>query len=514
MAEGQPRGSQVTPMALRAPGLLNLIGVALPVGVVAGALELAVLMVQLHGLHYVGPSTLRISRHVAWMVPVAEALVTLGLALALVTPALALSARRSRGPGASRAVSRTCNWAGAVLGTLLFLGPLLAIRRLHTVAAVALAVGVGIRMRRVLVRRTPGWRRASCWAGAVAMGGLSVYSFWQWDQVAGAEDRAWSRPACRAPNLLWIVMDTVRADHMSLHGYGRPTTPELQEWAKQGITFDMARSAASWTLPSHITMFTGLWPFEHAARIDCPYYGPAPTLAEFLVNNGYITAGFSANTRMCNASYGVGRGFDSYVEFLCNQEVSLRAILFSSTMGTWVMKLAHRIGLPVPGEFPPTGLRRAPGVIGHAQKWLSRVHRNNESGTPGSERPFFLFTNFMDAHSPYRPLSSTTLPVGIDSIRSFWQAVPKTGWNALRARDAASPERRPQLHEELEAVTRGLVDLYDDCLHGLDAELGRFLRELRARAGWRRPGSSSPLTMGSNSVSTTCSGTGPASTTR
>jgi arylsulfatase A-like enzyme len=480
VVEDQPRGSQVSPTALRAPGLLNLIGVSLAVGVVAGTLELAVLMLQLHWLHYVGPSTIRISRHVAWMVPVAETLVTVGLSSVLVTPVLASSSRRRRGPLAARAVSRTCNWAGAVLGTLLFLGPLLAFRRLHTIAALALAVGLGFRLRRVLVRRTPGWRRASCWAGAFALVGLAVYSFWQWDLVTRAKDRAWSRPTRRAPDLLWIVMDTVRADHMSLYGYERPTTPELQEWAKQGITFDRARSAAAWTLPSHVTMFTGLWPFEHAARIDCPYYGPAPTLAEFLADKGYITAGFAANTRMCNARYGVGRGFDYYVEFLCNQEVSMRAIMLNSTMGTWMMRLAHGIGLPVSGEFPPMGLYRAPQVISHAQEWLDRVHRHNETRTPGSDRPFFLFMNFMDAHSPYQPLSVTASRSGTDFHPAFWNAVPQTAWRARQARDVASPDQRPHLQQELDAVTRRLSDLYDDCLHGLDAELGCFLRELRA----------------------------------
>ena len=71
----------------------------------------------------------------------------------------------------------------------------------------------------------------------------------------------------------------------------------------------MARSAAPWTLPSHVTMFTGLWPFEHDARIDRAYRGPSPTLAEHLRAQGYQTAGIVGNVRMCNAAYGVGRGF-------------------------------------------------------------------------------------------------------------------------------------------------------------------------------------------------------------
>src|ERR1700722_4985221 len=73
------------------------------------------------------------------------------------------------------------------------------------------------------------------------------------------------------------------------------------------------------------------------------------------------------------------------------------------------------------------------------------------------------------------------------AARQFWtdpvpprrEAVPEAGWRALRARDGSPPDRRPERQRELDAVTRRLIDLYDDCLLGLDAELGRFLRDLR-----------------------------------
>ncbi len=414
------------------------------------------------------------------MVPVAETLVTVGLTLILVTPAIALSAWRNGRPGSSRSTSWAWTWAGIVLGTLLFLGPLLAVRRLHAAAALALAFGAGTRIRRFVVRPTPGWQRASRWAGAIALCGLAAYSYRQWDRVAHAEERAWSRPASPAPNLIWIVMDTVRADHMSLHGYSRKTTPVLEDWSRQGITFDRARSAAPWTLPSHISMFTGLWPFQHGARIDHPYSGPSPTLAEHLAANGYATAGFAGNTGMCNASYGVGRGFDYYVEMLCNHEVSLRAAMFNSSLGNVVMKLANRIGLPVPVDYPHKGRRLAPELIGHAQEWLGRVRARNEAAEPESRRPFFLFVNFMDAHSPYIPLAESTRRFWTDPIPPRNQTVPENGWRALDARNAAPPDRKPALQRDLDAVTGRLRDLYDDCLVGLDAQLGRFLRELQA----------------------------------
>ncbi len=183
-AESEPRS---TPEVSRTPGLTPLIGAALAVGVAAGFLELAVVMIQVQGLHRVGLATLRISRHVAWMVPVAEVVVTLGLTLGLVTPALALSALRRRRTRSSGSSSWCWWWAGTVLGTLLLLGPLLAVRCLHGGAALALAFGAGTRIGRLLVRPTPGWRRASRLAGVAAFCGLVAYSAWQWDRVARAE---------------------------------------------------------------------------------------------------------------------------------------------------------------------------------------------------------------------------------------------------------------------------------------------------------------------------------------
>jgi arylsulfatase A-like enzyme len=467
-------------MAREAPGLWSLMGASLAVGAAAGFLELTMLAIRLHVLHQAGLSTLRISRHVAWMMPVAETLVVSGLALLFVTPVLVWSARRAGRRPFARPVAWTWDWAGAVLGTLLLLGPLLAIPKLHAVAALTVAIGAGTRIRRLLVRPTPGWRRTACWAGAIVLGGLAVYSFWQWASVARALERAWSRPASSAPNLLWIVMDTVRADRMSLYGYGRPTTPQLAEWAKEGITFERARSAAPWTLPSHITMFTGLWPFEHGARVDRSYFGASPTVAEQLAARGYTTAGLAANTQVCNASYGVGRGFDYYIELLGNHEVSLRATMFNSALSARIMHLARWMGLPVPDQFLNARRRLAPQLIAHAQEWLHGVRRRNEDGPPGSHRPFFLFMNFLDVHSPYLPLPGTKRLFWTEPVPRPGLALPENGWLALQARDAAPADRRAEFQRELDQVNRRLSDLYDDCLRGLDAQLGSFLGSLRA----------------------------------
>ncbi len=469
-------------MARQAPRILTFLGVALLLGVASGFLELAVLEIQIHVRHRVDWYCLMVSRHITWMLPVTAPLVIVPVAGILVSPALALFAWRSRrGRRASPlALAWVWGWAGTVLGMLLLLGPLLAIRALHPAAPIALALGLGFRLWRGLVRPIASWRRLSYLGAGIVILALPACLLARWNAIARTREPALSRPVAGSANLLWIVLDTLRADHMSLYGYGRRTTPELEAWAKEGITFEMARSAAPWTLPSHVTMFTGLWPFEHDARVDRAYTGPSPTLAEHLHRHGYQTAGIVANVRMCNTAYGLGRGFDDYLDYPCNQEISLRAMMYNSALGGAVMELGRRMLLPIPGPTPFGLQRTAREITADGRAWLDGVYPSNPRETPGSRRPFFLFLNFMDVHGPYLPSP--------DADRRFWtgplpskrQASPGSGMNALRARTAAPPEQREQRERELDDVRRRLTDLYDECLYGLDAELGRFLLELRA----------------------------------
>ena len=268
---------------------------------------------------------------------------------------------------------------------------------------------------------------------------------------------------------------------MSLYGYQRRTTPELESWAKQGITFEMARSAAPWTLPSHVTMFTGLWPFEHDVRIDRAYRKPSPTLAEHLRSQGYQTGGIVANVRICNAAYGLGRGFDDYLDYPCNQEISLTAMMNNSALGSVVMEVGRRMLLPVPAPVPFGLIRTAREITAEGSAWLDEASGTNPGEINGSRRPFFLFLNLMDVHGPYLPSPDVPRQFWTGPIPSKQLASPESGWNALRARNAATPEQREQRDHELEDVSRRLGDLYDQCLYGLDAELGRFLRDLREK---------------------------------
>jgi arylsulfatase A-like enzyme len=469
-------------IAWRAPGLFTFLAVATLLGIASGFLELAVLQIQARVLKRVDWSSLMVSRHVTWMVPAAAPLLVVPLAFILVGPALGLLAWRSRlGRRVSPvALKWTWGWAGTVLGMLLLLGPLLAIRSLHPAAQVAMAVGFGFRLWRSLVRPVAGWRRISYLGAGIVILGLPTCLLAHWHSPIYSPKPILPRSAASSPNLIWIVLDTLRADHMSLYGNDRPTTPELDAWAKEGITFDMARSAAPWTLPSHVTMFTGLWPFQHDARIDRAYCGSSPTLAEHLRARGYQTGGIVANVRMCNTAYGLGRGFDYYLDYPCNQEISLQALMSNSALGSVMMELGRRILLPIPGPTPFGLKRTAREITADGRAWLDNVYLSTPSETPGSRRPYFLFLNFMDVHGPYLPDPGAARRFWAGPIPAKPFAVPGSGLNALRARNAAPPEQREQRQGEVDDARRRLTDLYDECLFGLDAELGRFLRELRA----------------------------------
>src|SRR5262249_52096907 len=111
-----------------------------------------------------------------------------------------------------------------------------------------------------------------------------------------------------APNVLLIVVDTLRADHLSVYGYARPTSPNIDRLAGNGLLFRNAVSASSWTLPSHASMLTGLYPHSHGAEAEDNLGTGFRTLAEALSAEGYRTAGFSANGTFSRRR-GFGRGF-------------------------------------------------------------------------------------------------------------------------------------------------------------------------------------------------------------
>jgi len=433
-------------------------GLALWFGLVAGLAELAALGVQDLIDPVVTVASIRTNRHYAWMIPLSDAglfaVVGLGFALA--------ATRWPQGVG---------RWEAAALAFPATVGPMLAIRGLYPIAAVVLGLGVATKVGGWLGPRPELARRMTRTGLPILMVAVAIVAWIKPGRPAPAHHpvRFVDQPE-DPPNVLLLVMDTVRADHMSLYGSDRPTTPNLRRWAKRGVRFDKARATAPWTLPSHASMLTGYWPHQLSADVSHALDGSKPTLAEFLGDRGYATGGFVANTYYCNAWYGVDRGFDRYEDFPENDLTTPVEILRSSTLGRRVArKLGHKLATP-----GTKGSRKSAATINRdALAWIDHRPPN---------QPFFAFLNYYDAHAPYE------VPDGIP--RRFTRPVATSTYQAATVREfeemakhpaPTDPEAVDHVRVVGEEAGQIMVDAYDDCIAALDAEVGRLLDTLDAR---------------------------------
>ncbi len=196
-------------------------------------------------------------------------------------------------------------------------------------------------------------RRLGAGAGAGAAAGAPL----AWGPAALATG---SRAgAAERPNVLFVVIDTLRHDHVGAYGYERDTTPEIdRRLAARGAVLEDAYSQAPWTLPSVVSFLTGRYPGEILGDDPATFGIPegVPSLAEEMAALGYRTAGFIANPTLHDGN-GLGRGFET----------------FHSPQGMAALEL------------------HADSVNRRAIPWL-HAHR---------DEPFFLYVHYIDPHDPY-----------------------------------------------------------------------------------------------------------------
>ncbi|MEN8161133.1 MAG: sulfatase-like hydrolase/transferase, partial [Myxococcota bacterium] len=145
-------------------------------------------------------------------------------------------------------------------------------------------------------------------------------------------------PAKRLPNVLLVVVDTLRADRLEHLGSERGATPFLDELARGGTAFRRAYSTASWTPPAVASLFTSRLPVQHGIRRDDSVLAQAEvTLAERLTAAGYQTIGFSANLRI-RVELGYGQGFDRWCTYIENPDggTKPRAAQITSDALAWL----------------------------------------------------------------------------------------------------------------------------------------------------------------------------------
>ena len=446
-----------SPEAVERLGPIDVLVLAAWCGLVAGELEVAARVVP-RALGWTDRLYM-MTRHFVWLVPLINLVLFLGLGALLAW--------------ATRRWPRRVGWWSPRLIVTLALLPALAVagQRIYLEAWFLVALGVAFRLAPVLERHPAGARRWLAWSVPVLLGLVLLQASW----VVGVERiKQWREagrplPPAGAPNVLLIVLDTVRADHLSVYGYPRGTTPTLERLAARGIRFDEARAPAPWTLASHATFFTGRWSHELGVQWMAPLRGNFPTLAEYLGAHGYATAGFVANAGYCSYDTGLDRGFTHYEDYVVARPGTLRAAglvdVAVKAFGELTLALDrgwfHR-GRAVVGDWFFADERKSAEWIN--RDFLDWLARRREPG-----RPVFAFLNYLDTHTPY------LLPPG---ARHRFGVDPRTKENLLEVlRDWSLLDKR-RLPRRYQGLAR---DAYDNCVAYQDEQLGALFDELQRR---------------------------------
>jgi arylsulfatase A-like enzyme len=256
-----------------------------------------------------------------------------------------------------------------------------------------------------------------------------------------------ARAGAAPPNVLIVVLDTLRADHVSAYGYARQTTPHLDALARSGALFENAFTTAWWTPPAHASLFTGRYVFEHHA--DGQPLGPEyPTLAEHFAANRYSTAAFIANTDQLTRAKRMDRGFQVWEDYYSNAvDMGVRTVY-----GGLLLSEGPRVGY-----YAMPGRKDAATVNAEFLGWLE--------ATPNA--PFFAFLNYFDVHDPYQP------PAPYD--RRFTDTPSRGDRLNHNIHTDLSSVGKTLSPEQIEIEVAG----YDGALAYLDSQLGALFDRLR-----------------------------------
>ncbi len=377
------------------------------------------------------------SRDVYWMAPLSY-----GLPFAVLAALLALIALLVPRAMSVRVGTVLCLWLALFSLSL----PYGMIARW---AAAALSLGAAVAVGRWLTTDASRWpARATrqIWGMAVLIAlvaaGTRGWRAWSTHRAVAALPA----PNADAPNVVLIILDTMRSANMHIYGYERANTPVLERMAAQSAVFDDAIAPAPWTLPTHAAMFTGHSPDALSSNYVVPLDDAVPTLAERLAAHGFETAGFVANHHYTGFDSGLARGFTKYEDY----KVTLKQIMRTA----WPMQALYFFDPVLFGgnativkndddktlQVPPKSwahAKRAGEVVDEFLGWQAK----------GTGRPYFAFLNMYDAHDPR--------------------------W--------APAEVRKRFRYQLPNV-----ELYDAAMAYMDREIGRMLDTLSARGTLER----------------------------
>jgi arylsulfatase A-like enzyme len=203
-------------------------------------------------------------------------------------------------------------------------------------------------------------------------------------------------------NVIVILVDCLRADHLGCYGYGKETSPFIDRLAESGVIFENCIAPSSWTIPSVVSLFTGVYPQQHGMNSFGPLLPDGlTTLQEPMQQAGMTTAAFITNDYL-QYRLGYGKGFsyyyDHYLEQTFKEYVASRLFFFNAFLH-FKNNLLHPRSVDPGGArwwsigFPPFNheKRSAKRVTDDVIQWLTINH----------VQPFYLYVHYMDVHSPY-----------------------------------------------------------------------------------------------------------------
>jgi len=269
----------------------------------------------------------------------------------------------------------------------------------------------------------------------------------------------------RPPNVVIVILDTVRADRVSALGYGRETTPNFDAFAAEATLFTDAVAQAPWSVPSHATLFTGQYPGEHRTTTVRPVFSAPDPLPARLSAAGYGTHAVSPNGYVGPAT-GFGRGFDTFETF--------SGVAVPEWLATAGAPLVHGL-TDSPLRRPLEGLfnavrRRDTMTTDHTAPPDDGLVGAVETRLASARPPYFLFVNLLDCHLPRSPAPEHAARFLDDDLRDV--PLPTTERGHVLSDGGLDSRQR-----------RALSQLYDADLRTMDDRLGRLLDAVGRAAG-------------------------------
>jgi arylsulfatase A-like enzyme len=294
-------------------------------------------------------------------------------------------------------------------------------------------------------------------------------------RAGGAGGGAAGAGAGRGLNVLLLVVDALRFDHLSMNGYERETSPAIDALARSGIAFENAGAQSSWTKPSTATILTGRYPaVHHMNTMASGVPESIELLPEMLHRAGYRTALITANN-FVTPVFGFGRGVDEFYASNPPRFFQLMLGHVLSRLREWSRLAAGVTGAlqsverAFVGGGTPAGGLRAEGLTRALLDWLDR----DPAGTPSGTQPFFAYMHFMDAHAPYSPpapYDTRFMTPAIAALPPVTDHPTYTGFLPFETGRAVSADS-----------LSSMVALYDGGIRYLDDQLARLFDELKQR---------------------------------